>query len=563
MTDRLLLPENLAATSVVLTLAERPWGTWVFPYSTALGNSHVIRKLGTVETLWDDSQAVVVHKASRDLLTAVKIAGTVPKDAENVAIWAEAMRYLCASPTPELLCYVMSQSILARLCLEAGPRVEKQHCRSDDACSRRLLSDAVALLRVSPEQAHAIRDAGYDSGSLPGHPVRVVPSEFRSAEPAAEATLGALSCLATGASDPACHPFCQQQAVACLCLLTRSERGSLALLAGLPDVSAAGLVSASQAVELTGRAIRHLYAEECRREACDDGPFVPIGCLSVLRSLYVSARRSSTDVLQMIPMDKDVLRSCRFLPPTSIWCEHLLIHSVTLSEEGLRAELLRRVPWLEALDAADVPECYLTGSLLTESLVRPGGVADAEGLVGDVDVFCTDPRALDALALVVCKAVPRATNIRRASATRWRVEPVAPDDDSWSSRSDVYVNSLSTVRNYHLPHVRVAFHWRKRQLRMHPSALFGLATGINVDFTGSCGARNSFEVLERKWRAGFSVLLNTREYGQLGEYLLNVAQSSMERRALVSSLDQGTQMWPPVSPHEEGGVLDEIEKLLV
>jgi hypothetical protein len=201
----------------------------------------------------------------------------------------------------------------------------------------------------------------------------------------------------------------------------------------------------------------------------------------------------------------------------------------------------------------------VTGSLLTEAVARPG--AESDGLVGDVDIFCPDPSRLEELARAVAEAVPSAT-VSPMNASRWRLEPRDSGPGHWCSRADIYVNRMATVRTYHMPHVRAAYRWNAGQLLMFPSALVGLATGVNVEFMGSCGARNSYEVLERKWRAGFSALLSTREYFQFAEYLYNVATSQEERASLEAAISAGTEPLLPRHNLEEhqGFFLDAIDR---
>jgi hypothetical protein len=423
-----------------------------------------------------------------------------------------------------------------------------------------MLTDAAELLPLSPGRVRAIRDAGYDSGPLARLGPPVQPSEFRGTDPGAAEILEALSYL-----HGAMPMGLQEPGLCCLVLLTRSEKGCLELLRRLPSV--ADLVGTVPAAELAGRALRHLYAEECRgdREACSDGPFVPLECVAALRGLLARVLLGSDRRMllgRLLPVDRYVLGSCRLLPPAKGWCRSLEEQAAPppQTDAELREELLRRVPWLARLPP-DI-DWHVTGSLLTEAMARPG--AESDGLVGDVDIFCPDPSRLEELARAVAEAVPSAT-VSSMNASRWRLEPrdleAAPGPGHWCSRGDIYVNRMATVRTYHMPHVRAAYRWNTGQLLMFPSALVGLATGVNVDYMGSCGARNSYEVLEKKWRAGFSALLSTREYFQFAEYLYNFATSQEERESLEAAVSAGLEsLLPTHSLEEHQGFLDAIDR---
>jgi hypothetical protein len=554
--NRPLLPDDLPVATLILLLKEHPWGTWVFPFGPALGRSRVIQKLGTIEQLWNGAPAVVVHQASNYLLTAVTAAGTVPASPGAVQTWLDALGFLCSEPSQSLFHFVVIEAILRPLRRRAGSPVPPQPCRSDQAPTRRILTDAAELLPLSPGRVRAIRDAGYDSRPLARPGPRVQPSEFRVIDPGAAEILEVLSHLQgavpTGLREPK---------LCCLVLLTRSEKGCLELLRRLSSV--ADLVGTVPAAELAGRALRHLYAEECRgdREPCSDGPFVPLECVAALRGLLARLGSNRRMLLgRLLPVDRDVLGVCRLPPPAKGWCRSLEEQAAPppQTDAELRKELLGRVPWLARLPP-DI-DWHVTGSLLTEAVARPG--ADSDGLVGDVDIFCPDSSRLEELARAVAEVVPSAT-VSSINASRWRLEPreAAPRPGHWCSRGDIYVNNMATVRTYHMPHVRAAYRWNTGQLLMFPSALVGLATGVNVDYMGSCGARNSYEVLERKWRAGFSALLSTREYFQFAEYLYNVATSQEERQSLEAAISAGTEpLLPTHNLEERQGFLDAIDR---
>lgn len=548
--NRPLLPTDLQVSRLVLLLGEHPWGTWVFPYSSTLGSSLVLRKMGSLETQWDGQPAIVLHRASAYMLAVVSAACTIPSDAEAVEAWNFALRFLCAEPPLELLTFVVGHALLRPMRAHVGVRWVPGPCRCDLAPTRSILAEAM-IPELTREQANVVQEAGYDSG----HPFVTPPqgplSSFRIACPGVEKTVTALELLAD--MPGAAHPDCEQSMLGCLALLARSEEGCMELLrrlAGLPS-----LIGTSRASDVAHLALRHLYAEESQRPASDPGPFVPLESVNTLRQLLTPkhAPERGQMLARILPVHPTVLEFCRILPPAEPWCRLLeTSRRCPLTGEEVRGELIRRVPWLEVLSQIPM-DSYVTGSLLTESIANFGG--PSEGLVGDVDIFTSNPAELDGLAIAVATAAGAVAC--RVNGSRWRIDPVVGGAESFTQRADVYVNRMSTVRSYHMPHVRAAFRWRTGEALLHPSALLGLATGIDLDFRASSGTRNSFQILERKWRAGFSVLLNTREYYQFMEYLL-VTYPTEETGLLALTFARG----PLRLPLPPRGALEQIDRQL-
>lgn len=552
--DSVLIPEGLSsAHAVVLFLHGPPWGMWVFPFSPVLGSSHLLRKIGVIESIGAGSnqEALVVHNASADLLAAVTTAGTIPVEGPTgVLCWLDALRYLCAKPSAEMTTFICAQCIVAPLWTLVPPccREELITCRSDLALTRRILTDAaVLLMQLSLSQRTDIQEAGYDSGPIVLNTGLAAPplatNIFRDAQlppHLLDATLRIFDAAATvGDPSPSSPSMLSniRQTLICLRLMTRTEKGCVEVLTTalpwLQRTTTSVRLPPFIIQQLASEALRNLYAEECNRPMAEDGPFLPIECIKIIRDLWINCPSPDESLYFMLPCDKEALKSCRIFRAIERMCV-LLPPTPLTSEMQVHQELLRRAPWLQVLDDPDLPECYVTGSLLTEAIVRSGGNWDDKGLVGDVDIFCQELESLDKLADRVAKAMPSpVVEMTRASAKRWKVSAEGEYKqviiDNWNIRGDIYVNRLGTVRQYYLPHLRVAFAWKARRLFLHPSAAIGLATGVNIDFTSVNGTRNTFELLERKWRAGFSTLLNTREHGQFTQYLFSTTRNADER----------------------------------
>lgn len=538
--ERELLTDNIRANLVVLI----PDGggvneKWIFPFSAVLGNSHLLRKLGVIETVHTDQSmatALVVHNASTDLMTAVTIAGSIPESPMEVIQWVDALQYLCATPSAEMITFICAHSLNQYL-WKIVPCDILLKGRCDEATARQILTKAASQLNPSLE--NPLMNMGYDY--LPP-PIKketrhCLASRFERTQFDVD-LLRALFHLMDQQYIERLSLSNIRELFTCLRLMARTERGCMEVLTKAVPHMWCALMSLDRHLiqEMAGDVLTNMYSEECSRSGEVEGPFVSIECFSIIRHLWLQRPTINQDLLSIIPCKEETLRHCSIFP--CVYGVLPLDKNLLSSHAAVKWTLLQKVPWLQFLDNINVPEFYVTGSLLTEVLVRPDDNYDVEGRVGDIDIFCEDVSYLDTLWESVRQAIPIQTTSEKVSDKRWKIFASDIKKRMWSNCVDVFVNTLSNVRQYYLPHLRTAFAWKKGQLFIYPSAAFGIATGVNIDFTEACGSkRNQYELLERKWRAGFSMLLNSREYNQFGVYLYNRIEDAGERQKLKNTLN--------------------------
>ena len=449
-----------------------------------------IRKLAAFETV--EGETVLLLRSTRDLLTAVRRASTLPLSPSGILLWMEAMDYLCASPSAFEMLAAVQRGLLVPLSVIPSMY---QPARADLTYSRTVLDESAAEAGRTPQEIADLQAIGYDLNPDP-----VAPQQRAQCDPLTEAECEvALSCvlsLGVGSHPKDVLMTASLGRTAALGLLARCQKGAKQVLGCIDEIS--GNLPPIAVLAVAQAALRTLYCLEC---AGSQGTLLPIRTVSALRKITPTA--ACAELLLPLLDGQPAVAAAMSPTETSRWPPA----SATTAE--LREELKRRVPWLQKLRTHVV--FYVTGSLLTESIARPGG-SDQE--VGDVDLFCLDEEGLAPLANEV-RRVMRDVEPVRMSGTRWRLE----GGQGTASKCDVYVNSVERVRTYHLPLVRSAYCWTEDVLYMYPSCCLALATGYNVDFTYFGGKKTAFDILARKFLSGHTLVLNPKERYQLEVYM--------------------------------------------
>ncbi len=504
--DAPLLAEGEAALAEVVEL--RVAGrTWVFPAAPALARAQLLRKLGRLT-----SAAHLVVDASPHLLSAVCSALALGSPEACLS----ARDYLGA-PLASLEARVLLEStcedLVARL--RAGPPVALCASGVDQAPHR-------AFLETVPEE---LLQAGlYVAAVSPSSPPATRVSRAARALSAedTEATLRVLERTRTETLPPVCGEELVTKQTTVAFLLAGSLASAHRLLERLPELGT--LFSASTRLALWRRALTTLYALEWSPQSAHvEELAVPWEAARGLRRLI-----GSGGCLDCVHVSRSADLWLLWGASSPLAPEHRQLPA----EADVRPSAVLRVPWLARL-RFDGP-LYLTGSLLQECLMAPS--VEDRGVVGDVDLFTTEPDAAEALR----DAVEAAMGVEAALG-----ETVVREDRSehhWVLRSsavghrcagtaDVFYCALERVRTFHLPCCRCALDWASGRLLVLPSCVWALASGINIDYRFPAGSKGLLEVLARKHAAGFALVVNERERWRLAELM----------RSRVVALDRGAQ----------------------
>jgi hypothetical protein len=494
MVDSFIIDVNIAdkANSIILLLVDAPWGTWHFPATHRLTSSEVIRKLGNLENI--DGEMTIFIKATKDLLSAVRILAYVPSTPATFKNWMDAIAYLCASPSTAEVLEASENALLRPLRLLLPMTVLP--VRSDLMLSRTILSDGAQSAGRTPLEVSDLLASDYfvpACSEFPPINLSVDPLTSVDCRSIVDVVLS-LRVLKTHVTS-----LCQ---CAVLGLLARSPNGARCVLIDLQWL--VGLFPIAATLAVAKVALRTLYEMECNGMP---GCLLPIETISSLRRLDLSPM----EAVHLLPMRSTENAVCvtMFSNSVSSW------NDPPQSVADLRVELNRRVPWLDLVKSNVI--FYVTGSLLTECVAKPGGTDEC---IGDVDLFCLDEEVLIHLVKDVMTAMScfnKTITITNKSISRYRLEC----GTHFTEKCDIYVNSVERVRTYHMPLVRSAYCWSDGIYSLFPSSCLALATGINVDFTYvySTSGKNSFSVLERKLLSGFSLILTRKERYQMEIYM--------------------------------------------
>lgn len=538
--------------------------TALFPLSSALRSSHVLRKLGVVERLCllgVTTQALVVRNASPALGRAVALASTLPQCSIDVDEWLDVHEFLGVERLcPDFAALVCTQALRQPL----GVRFQDVRepgalrARGDALLVRQVLTESVSRIQdVSPAMQEDIASAGGDT-----YPVDTVkedallpPAEVEQARvifttralpPRLIEVLARLinASVLHSYGCRSAHRNLEIQTLNVARHMCRTAAGCLAVLRDLmPLIALEGdpeaLFHPHTGRELAREALRSLYKREsawAEDVAAPDGPFVPLGTIRMIRSLWLSRPSLSPELALLLPLDPQVIAKSYLLPQLiCARCRPLPMDvELPIGPEQVRAELVRRAPFLRALGAAASPlDFCVTGSLLTESIVRPG-IDLRPSAVGDVDIFCStreDCARLATLALALFREMYGSAEVLSSKETKTTILVAGATTSQFSA--DIYVNSLATLRNYYLSHLRAAFSWQQGRVWLLPSAAVALATGVDVDVKwGPQQKKDIFALLAKKWRSGFSLLMNSKELCQFRLYLCDTSLSADERAEL-------------------------------
>jgi len=195
----------------------------------------------------------------------------------------------------------------------------------------------------------------------------------------------------------------------------------------------------------------------------------------------------------------------------------------------LMDDLRRRAPWVPNVLIPN--RLWITGSLLSEVLEGQ----EAPAVASDVDLFCRAEdldefvdrvsTAMSAYAVAMSgeASTPPRLTCRKVSDYKWRIEIIQSEESmkclpaSPAALScDLYVNSVSRVRRYHLPIVRAAFD--SVTASIYPSCAVALATRINLEYDYVGGSKCPFAIIMKVWTRKFSLFVSYREQRQFAEY---------------------------------------------
>jgi hypothetical protein len=309
------------------------------------------------------------------------------------------------------------------------------------------------------------------------------------------------------------------------------------------------------------RAIRALYAEEaCATSVAQ----IPVLSLNDVAKMHRSYMNKLVDIENFLPFCRDVSRPVYSLPPAAARSRAASL-PLLCDEAALRNSLRERVPWLGAVWEVH-PDLWVTGGLLLETLARPRSGASV--CASDVDLFSDrlggSTASLDcvfaAMSSFASAAGLPAPVLHVKGEARYCVsigaEQKGGDTDQHAAERreilralrahdkgvavaaltcDLYPNTAASVARYHLPVVRMAVSLRTTFLV--PSCAIGLATGVNVDYHYFCSrTKTPFDVIAKKWRAGFNFIVSRKEQRLLWTFL--------SRTGGDTGLADGTTMRP-------------------
>jgi hypothetical protein len=493
------------------------------PYASLL-TSPLVRKLASLSLC---GTYITLEDISLDLQSTLD--ASLP-GSRDLARWLHSLDFLCSTPTANELSLACHAGMMRDLKQAVAflPPPSGLWCRVDDAPARDILDRAAhSLAGVSALERSDVEAIDYPA-LLPVLPTAAPweehahPAELSWVNPAVVIeTLNELACFVDNRQHgEQLHATGNEVQARALHLLSRSPQGARATLCDWLPKSLEATSSMMPRMlfrSVLRAALRTLYAVECQVGAAASAALLDIKVLGILHEAAAQARGNKTSLLPLQPREVNCLVLAN-APPSTPW-------PCPLSDvEELRAEILSRVPWLEAVKG----DFCVTGSLLTESIVHHGS-RRVEDAVGDTDIFCFSEAELPALVASVEEALGLGSSARRVSSRRWIVTSLCQ-----TRTVDVYANSLESVCGYHLPLVRCAFSWLRRKLYLFPSCAMALAWGINIDIQGFVGAsqKNPFDVIDRKMLAGFSFVLTPKEFYQVQTYIFIMRSFRISRVGL-------------------------------
>jgi hypothetical protein len=489
------------------------WHTWHFPAVPRILTSEVLRKIAVLQDDVDGDLTLQVKSCTNDVLQIFKIAASVPNCIFTLQRWSEAIGFLCSQPSNSEISEAVETAILEPL-RNVIPPVMSHHldlnshvARSDNMFTRSILEDGAAQAGRTPEEIAQLAAVGYDIG-----PREVQRQQLEGSHLGRLTELQCqqlLVCLTSLPMTPA-TPLCQAAAMG---LMARSPEGALRLILDLRVLtSGLPLVATRTVIQV---ALRTLYVLECNSAFC----LLPLECITQLRRFCPHGLGDMDCILPLRMTGHQTCHCCSLThnEVVTTWPDPVS------TKAALRQELQRRIPWLEQL-ASSRQQLFVTGSVLTESVARPG--LDLDDILGDVDIFCLNMNDLEEAAQYLREVMnpfcPKGVILTRKSESRFRLEGGA----LFWQKCDVYVNSVERVRCYHMPMVRAAFCLQTSAYYVYPSCCLALATGCNLDFTFFSGEKNAFAVLFKKLTAGYSQILTPKERHQLAIYIAQVSPTS-------------------------------------
>lgn len=296
------------------------------------------------------------------------------------------------------------------------------------------------------------------------------------------------------------------------------------------------------------RSFRILYAKEGSASTISEVPNIS---LDMIRSAQASFQTNRIPLADFFPFPRQSTSSAYILPwstkkPREIYIPENL--------DVLHDRIYAAVPWMKTV-WQQCPSAFLTGSLLMQSLApMPDSPA---ATASDVDIFVSTFDELTSLAEVVRNAmeaykdelinsgatnteaiqfadVVEATQVSRTKFTIDASTTSMPDSMKLIFRCDMYINSLATVVRYHLPCVRCAV--SNHQLFISPSCAIALATRVCIDYHYVASRlKTPYEIIAKKWLAGYNLIVNAREQRQLMAYLEQVVPQKYKRNLRYNS----------------------------
>ena len=281
------------------------------------------------------------------------------------------------------------------------------------------------------------------------------------------------------------------------------------------------------------RLLRFVNPEEARwmtrramarmRMAETNGKFLlGLDFVVALQRAYTSGRLdlNSLCFLMDVNMGSIQTRAVYLLPDVYGRCN---VPTVETDVLRLRRSCEEKVPWLRALWTrllARGARCFLAGSQLTAALLPEATKLLAPG---DTDIFVTGQSELhgclqDLLASVKETSPSAEIQTTQLLAAKFRVIVKAES----CSAIDLYCHPLTHLSTYHMSAVRVAFDGVT--LFCSPSCAAALSTSVSADINMTTSAERVREVVIRKWRSGFNLLVTPSEAAAFVEYVKGSAE---------------------------------------
>ena len=316
--------------------------------------------------------------------------------------------------------------------------------------------------------------------------------------------------------------------------LSEYEEGCVLTLTSFPAM--ANICDTAALSFLNWKSVRHLYALECSAQNEIELPNISLPVVLAMQTAYLSSR---VDITTFLPFDRNSSSQHRILPWATPKARKPYVRA---SHSEVRTVIIARVPWMETVWLLH-PRVWLTGGLLMES-ISPIPMSSLQ--TNDVDLFTDDLDSLKQLAEDVRRSMntyAKSLNLDEATVEqrgerRFIIKLLQKDTNSTSEHiaafsCDVFLNSLARVARYHLPCVRCAMNYDS--LFVTPSCAVSFATRVCVDYHFfSSFQKTPFEIIEKKWKAGFNFVVNQREQRQLVYFL----QQRKSLQQLVPPLDK-------------------------